>query len=118
MAFAKDYYKNKGYRSNLLYVGYWISRDQQALLSYSWDGDVMTIDPVSTANKGWREFLLEYNKFCMERDGKPLFNQTFGFTKGIVAKAFGARLQTMIDACREHDPEGRLMNQYFNGLLT
>ncbi len=118
VAFAKDYYKNKGYRSNLLYVGYWISRDQQALLSYSWDGDVMTIDPVSTANKGWREFLLQYNKFCMERDGKPLFNQTFGLTKEIVTKAFGARLQTMIDACREHDPESRLMNQYFKGLLT
>jgi hypothetical protein len=48
--FCKDYYAQKGYRSNLLYVGYRIAQDQKALLSYSYDGTVMTVDPVSTAN--------------------------------------------------------------------
>lgn len=116
--YAKTYYRKKKYRSNLLYVGYWIAKDQQALLSYSWDGNVMTIDPVSTGNPGWRDFLEDYNKFCMERHGKPLFNQTFGLTKEIVTKAFGARLQTMVEACQQYDPNGRLMNDYFRSLLT
>ena len=40
----------------MLYVGYRITKDQNSLLSYSWDGNVMTIDPVSTANPGWDEF--------------------------------------------------------------
>jgi hypothetical protein len=55
--FAKDYYQQKGYRSNLLYVGYRVLQDQNALLSYSWDDNVMTIDPVSTGNTGWEDFL-------------------------------------------------------------
>ena len=54
--FCKDYYAQKNYRSNLLYVGYYIAQDQKALLSYSYDGAVMTIDPVSTANPGWYRF--------------------------------------------------------------
>ena len=55
--FCNDYYKEKGYRSNLLYVGYRIAQDQKALLSYSYDETVMTLDPVSTANPGWEDFL-------------------------------------------------------------
>ena len=60
----------------MLYVGYRIMKDRQSLLSYSWDGNVMTIDPVSTANPGWTEFLAAYNQFCSDHGGIPLLNQT------------------------------------------
>jgi FAD/FMN-containing dehydrogenase len=116
--FSKDYYRDHGYRSNLLYVGYWIARDQQSLLSYSWDADVMTIDPVSTANPGWREFLAAYNTFCSERGGLPLLNQTWGVTPAIARKAFGERLHIMESTRQAYDPGGRLLNDYFRGLLT
>ena len=115
--FAKDYYKEKGYRSNLLYVGYWILKDQQALLSYSYDGNVLTIDPVSTANPGWEEFLAAYNQFCSDRNGVPLLNQTFGLTPAIVQKAYGDRLTTMKNARKQYDPNGRLLNDYFKTLM-
>ena len=116
--FAKDYYHQKGYRSNLLYVGYWIKQDQQALLSYSYNGNVMTIDPVSTANPGWEEFLQAYNEFCSERNGIPLLNQTYGLTASMVQKAFGERLTTMKEARMSYDPDGRLLNEYFRDLLS
>jgi FAD/FMN-containing dehydrogenase len=116
--FAKGYYKQKGYRSNLLYVGYWILKDQQALLSYSFNGNVMTIDPVSTGNPGWEEFLQAYNQFCSDRNGVPLLNQTFGLTPAILQKAFGDRLTIMKESRKEFDPEGRLLNEYFRGLLS
>jgi len=116
--FARDYYAQKGYRSNLLYVGYWIMKDQQALLSYSYDGNVMTIDPVSTANPGWDEFLVAYNQFCSDRNGVPLLNQTYGLTPAIVQKAFGDRLTRMKDARKRYDPDGRLLNDYFRTLLS
>jgi FAD/FMN-containing dehydrogenase len=116
-AWAKDYYKQKHYRSNLLYVGYRILQDQKALLSYSWNGNVMTIDPVSTANKGWKDFLADYNGFCAARNGKPLLNQTFGLTADLVKTAFGDRWTQFADARRQFDPEGRLLNPYFKGLL-
>ncbi len=51
-AFCKQYYAQQGYRTNMLNVGYWIAQDQSSLLSYSYDGPVMTIDPVSTGNPG------------------------------------------------------------------
>jgi FAD/FMN-containing dehydrogenase len=116
--FAKDYYRQKGYRSNLLYVGYWIKQDQQALLSYSYNGNVMTIDPVSTANPGWDEFLEAYNQFCSERNGVPLLNQTYGLTPTIVQKAFGDRLTAMKETRKTYDPDGRLLNDYFRSLLS
>jgi FAD/FMN-containing dehydrogenase len=115
--FCNDYYHQNGYRSNLLYVGYFIARDQNALLSYSWDGNVMTLDPVSTANPGWEDFLAAYNQFCTDHNGLPLLNQTPGLTPAIVQKAFGTRLQTLSDARKQYDPTNRLLNSYFAGLL-
>ncbi|MEI9973767.1 MAG: hypothetical protein WDO73_17965 [Ignavibacteriota bacterium] len=55
----------------MLYVGYYVAKDQNSLLSYSYDGNVMTIDPISTANPGWNDFLVAYNQFCSEGGGIP-----------------------------------------------
>ena len=111
--FCVDYYRRTGYRVNLLCVGYTIAADRQALLSYTYDGPVMTLDPVSTANPGWKEFLTEFNQFCSDRNGVPLLNQTWGLTRAIVQKAFGDRLKEMAETRKIYDPEGRLLNDYF-----
>ncbi len=116
-AFCRTYYAQKGYRSNLLYVGYRIAQDQRSLLSYSWDGNVMTIDPVSTANPGWDEFLDAYNQFCIDRNGIPLLNQTPGLKAPWLQKAYGARLDTLRSARAHYDPTDRLLNTYFRQLL-
>lgn len=117
-AFCRSYYQQKGYRSNLLYVGYWIAQDQKSLLSYSWDGNVMTIDPVSTANPGWDEFLAAYNQFCMDRNGRGLLNQTPGLTAAMLQKFCGDRLQTMKTTRAQFDPGNRLLNDYFRQMLA
>src|SRR6476660_2568438 len=116
--FCNDYYKEKGYRSNLLYVGYRIAKDQNALLSYSYDGTVMTLDPVSTANPGWEDFLVAYNRFCVDLGGRPLLNQTPGLTPAIVQGAFGDRLMTLAETRKRYDPNDRLLNDYFRMLLA
>lgn len=116
--FSTDYYKQKGYRSNMLSVGYRIAQDQQSLFSYSYDGAVMTVDPVSTANPGWYDFLDAYNQFCSDRGGIPLLNQTPRLTRAIVLKAFGDRLQVLENTRRQYDPDGRLLNAYFRGLIA
>ncbi|MGH9621043.1 MAG: FAD-binding oxidoreductase [Bryobacteraceae bacterium] len=115
--FSKNYYWQKGYRVDLLDVGYWISRDQKALLSYSWSEPIMTIDPVSTGGSGWSEFLGAYNQFCSEQNGKPLLNQTPGLTPAILQKASGDRLQLFAKTRRSYDPGGRLLTDYFKALL-
>jgi hypothetical protein len=102
----------------MLYVGYRIAQDQNSLLSYSYDGNVMTMDPVSTGNPGWTAFLEAYNQFCSDNGGIPLFNQTFGATRVQAQKALGTRLQAFADARRTYDPHNRLLNSYFSELLA
>jgi FAD/FMN-containing dehydrogenase len=116
--FVRDYYDHQGYRSNMLNVGYRIAQDKQSLLSYSYDGTVMTVDPVSTGNPGWKPFLEAYNQFCSDRGGVPLLNQTFGVTPAIAKKAFGDRLKTLDDTRKIYDPNNRLLNDYFQSLLS
>ena len=53
----------------------------------------MTVDPVSTSNPGWRQFLVDYNVFCSDLGGFPMFNQTWGVTKEQAEKAFGPRFE-------------------------
>ena len=115
--FCNDYYKQKGYRSNLLYVGYSIAQDQKSLLSYSYDGPVMTIDPVSTANPGWDEFIDAYNQFCIDLNGRPLPNQTPGLTAAMLRKAYGDKLTLLENTRKQYDPNDRLLNDYFRTLL-
>jgi hypothetical protein len=115
--FCRDYYSEKGYRSNLLYVGYRIAEDQKSFFSYSGSGNVMTLDPVSTANPGWNEFILAYNQFCSDRDGIPLLNQTPSLSPAILQKAYGDKLSKFNSIRQKYDPAGRMLNSYFRTLL-
>ncbi len=116
-AFCKQHYKESGYRCDLLNVGYRILSDSSSLFSYSYDGDVMTIDPVSTGAKGWDEFLQAYNRFCSELGGVPLFNQTKWIEPAQATKAFGANLEKFSEYRRRYDPSNRLLNDYFAGMF-
>lgn len=116
--FAHEYYRSHGYRPNMAHVGYRVWADTNPLFSYSYGGTVMTIDPVSTGDPGWEEFLAAYNEFCSEHGGVPLFNQTYGLTRPQVEKAFGDRI-ALFRACRDRfDPTDRLLNRYFQELLA
>jgi len=115
--FCKKYYRDVGYRNNMLYVGYRIFQDRQSLLSYSWDGNVMTIDPVSTANPGWTTFLGVYNQWCSDHGGIPLPNQTPMATRAQIEKGLGGRWKQFAEARRTFDPTNRLLNDYFRDLL-
>jgi FAD/FMN-containing dehydrogenase len=116
-AFAKDYYRRTGFRPNMLHVGYRIEQDDSSLFSYTYDGRVLTIDPVSTGAPGWREFLKEYNDFCSDHGGKPLFNQSWGLTAQHARKAFGDRIDKFETYRRRYDPNDRLLNSYFRELF-
>ncbi len=78
----------------------------------------MTIDPVSTANPGWDDFLAAYNEFCVNRNGRPLLNQTPGLTAAILQGAYGERLKVLEDTRKQYDPQDRLLNNYFRELLS
>ena len=115
--FCHRYSREHGYRPNMLSVGYRVGKDQNSLLSYSYDGPVITIDPVSAGGAAWTRFLEAYNEFCIGHDGKPLLNQTPQLTPAQMRRAYGDRLEAFAQARRAHDPDGRLLNPYFGALL-
>jgi FAD/FMN-containing dehydrogenase len=115
--FCHEYYRATGYRPNLMNVGYRINKDTSSLFSYSFGGNVMTFDPVSTGDAGWEEFLVAYNDFCSRHGGSPLFNQTNSLTRSQVEKAFGGRRGIFEGYRSRFDPNERLLNQYFRKLL-
>ena len=116
--FSRDYYQQKGYRSNMLSVGYRVAKDQNSLLSYSYDGNAMTVDPVSTANPGWEAFLDTYNELCSGQGGIPLLNQTARVTAAQAQKGLGDRLKIFAKARKTYDPGNRLLNGFFKDLLA
>lgn len=116
--FCERYYREHGYRSNMLNVGYRISQDDSALFSYSYDGIVMTVDPVGTGDPGWQEFLKAYNEFCSERGGRPLFNQTRWLTGAQARKAYGDRIDIFNEIRKKYDPTDRLLNAYFAEIFS
>ena len=123
--FCRHHYQDHGYRCNLLNVAYRISQDQSSLFSYSFDGNVLTLDPVSTGDSGWEEFIVAYNEFCSARGGVPLFNQTRGITPPQAEKAFSGlaegfpegRLETFRDKRAQYDPRARFLSEYFRQVL-
>jgi len=115
--FSRDYYQQTGYRSNMLSVGYRVAQDQKSLFSYSFDGNAMTVDPVSTANPGWEAFLDAYNELCSNQGGIPLFNQTARVTTGQAQKGLGERLKSFAKTRKNYDPGNRLLNGFFRDLL-
>ena len=117
-AFCRDHYEKTGFKCDLPNVGYRIAKDQNALLSYSYDGTVLSIDPVSTGGPGWHDFLRAYNVFCSRRGGAPLLNQTKFLTAAQIQKSFGGRLAQFVAARRLWDPSNRLLSSHFEELLA
>lgn len=107
-----------GFHSYLPHVCYHIGADRSSLLSYSYDGDVWTLDPIASGEEpGWSAFLEEFNERASARGGKPLFNQTPQLTRSQVEEAFGERLEAFEEIRRAFDPGGRMLNDYFASLL-
>ncbi len=115
--FCRAHAGRTGFRCDLPHVGYAIAQDRQALLSYSWDGPTLSIDPASTGGEGWAEFLMAYNEFCARHGGQPLLNQTPHLTRTQVAKAFRERLDRLAEERRRRDPQNRMLDSYFRELL-
>lgn len=111
--FCKEYYRKNGYRCDLLNVGYLIAEDRQSLFSYTRRGLALTLDPVSTGTPGWEAFLTEYNEFCVQHNGTPLFNQSRGITPLQAQQAFGEEIKRFQTHRKKYDPDGRFYTEYF-----
>ena len=118
--FADQYFKNTGFRCNMPLGAYHIRRDTSSLLSYTYDQEVFSIDPIhaSTDDTGWHDFLRAFNDFAFQRNGIPLLNQSPFVEAKHVQAAFGPRWQQFRTAVQSMDPNGRMLNPFFADLLA
>lgn len=118
--FADQYFAETGFRCNMPLGSYHIRQDASSLLSYSQDGEIISIDPIhaSTDNTAWHAFLAAFNDFAFQRGGFPLLNQSPLVERRHVEAAYGQRWAEFSDAVCEADPKARMLNPFFSALLN
>lgn len=118
--FAEDYFKKTGFRCNMPLGSYHIRQDQHSLLSYTYDGDIFSIDPIHapTDHEAWNDFLKAFNDFSFERNGIPLLNQSPFVERKHVEAAYGDRWKQFSAWVHTVDPQGRMLNPFFESLLS
>jgi FAD/FMN-containing dehydrogenase len=122
LAFAESHFKKYGFRCNLPLGSYFIRRDTSSALSYSYDGDIISIDPIhACADRekiAWQFFLQEFNAWAHSRGGIPLLNQSPFVEQKHVVAAYGERWKKLSDWVKTVDPQGRMLNPFFKELLV
>ncbi len=116
-AFCKSYYKQHGYRCNVVSGASRLHQDRGSLFSVSYSGPMFTLEPSSTGDAGWDDFLIDFNDFASSHGGTPTFNQTKALQREHVAKSFGERARLFRALRQRTDPLNRLHNSYFAYLL-
>ena len=58
------------------------------------------------------------NKWCIERGGRPLFNQSPRLTPEQARIAYGKRLDEFNEIRKKYDPDDRLLNPFFKGIFA
>jgi FAD/FMN-containing dehydrogenase len=115
--FCKAYYKEHRYRCNVVSGASRLHQDRGSLFSASYSGPMITLEPSSTGEKGWDDFLIDFNDFASSLNGTPTFNQTRALQPEHVTKAFGERAKLFRALRQRADPLNRLRNSYFAHLL-
>jgi hypothetical protein len=115
--FCRSYYKQHRYRGNLVCGASRLHKDRSSLFSVSYAGGVVTLEPSSAGDKGWDDFLIDFNDFASVNGGTPTFNQTRALTPEHVARAFGERAKLFRALRTRTDSLNRLNNSYFTNLF-
>jgi hypothetical protein len=116
-AFCRSYYKQFRYRCNVVSGASRLHQDKSSLFSVSYTGPMFTLEPSSTGDPGWEDFLIDFNQLASSLGGTPTFNQTRALEPGHLTKPFGERLNLFRSLRERTDPLDRLQNSYFAYLL-
>ncbi len=111
--FSVAHYKSTGFRCDLPAEAFRLNKNQDAMLSPSFNGPVFVLRIRSTVAGGWNGYTLELSEFAEQFDGIPLFTQTGSFRAVQASHAYGMRLRAFRTARNRIDPENRLINQFF-----
>jgi len=118
--FADQHFQATGFRCNMPLGSYHIRRDTSAILSYTNDQEIFSLDPIhaSTDDAAWHDFLRQFNEFSYQRNGRPLLNQSPFIERKHVEAAYEQRWFEFSQWVRTMDPDGRMLNPFFSSLLS
>jgi len=119
LAFCDDYLRETGFRVSLISEVYFINRDRRALLSFSPEEDVFTVDLTDSRpnDPDWIEFNKRFNVFAARFGGRPLLNQTKQLSRDVVYQTFGDDWKQFLSYREQRDPGGRFLSKYFEDLI-
>jgi len=121
LKWADAYDAQHGFRCNMPLGSYYIHKDRSSLLSYSWDGDIVSLDPIHAPVEkepdAWPNFLKAFNEWAAARGGIPLLNQSPFVRKEHVVAAYGDRWTQLAGWLATVDPGRRMVNEFFGALL-
>jgi FAD/FMN-containing dehydrogenase len=117
-AFCRGYYKDHRYRPNVVTAASRLHRDRASLFSVSYNGPMLTLEPSSDGEKGWADFLIDFNDFAASLNGVPTFNQTRALKAQHIDQAFGDRARLFKSLRQRTDGLNRLNNSYFANLFA
>ena len=98
---------------------YHIRRDRNSILSYTYDQEIFSIDPIHAVADlpAWQNFLRHFNEFAFQCNGIPLLNQSPFVERKHVEAAYGKRWSDFGNWLRTVDPSGRVLNPFFADLV-
>jgi FAD/FMN-containing dehydrogenase len=122
LEFSEDHFRRFGFRCNMPLGSYFIKQDDSAVLSYTHNGDVLSLDPIHAYRREdeeeWHRFLREFNAWAFNRGGLPLLNQSPFVEREQVVAAYGDHWQEFADFATKVDPTRRMQNAFFSQLLS
>ena len=118
--FADQHFKTTGFRCNMPLGAYHIRRDSNSILSYTYDQEVFSIDPIHAVTDlaAWQDFLRQFNDFSYQRNGIPLLNQSPFVERKHVEGGYGQRWVQFCEWVKTMDPTGRMLNPFFADLFS
>ncbi|MBA2301011.1 MAG: hypothetical protein H0W08_00090 [Acidobacteria bacterium] len=122
LTFRDEHFRRHGFRCNMPLGSYFVKKDTSSLLSYTYEGDVISLDPIHAPGgvdkDAWDRFLREFNAWAHQRGGIPLLNQSPFVTRAHVVSAYGHRWKELCDWVRTGDPDRRMLNEFFQDLVV
>jgi len=112
--FCLRVWHDSDFRCDMPTVGYYLSRDQSALLSPSFDESMIALCSTSTQSKGWDNFAIDFGEFARHWGGTAAFDQTREIERVHAGEILGDRLELFRRVRRQIDPEQRMMNPYLS----
>jgi FAD/FMN-containing dehydrogenase len=118
--FCEQFERQTGFRPALPSEVYFIRKDDSAVLSFSLDEDIFTLDMVNWSDDEpacWAAMNRAFSEFAAEHGGRPLFNQTKGLTQSVAMQVRTPGWYALARAREVQDPGGRFLTPFLKSLL-